>query len=446
LFAVGSCLAAACAGPSPAGELPDGGADTTDALAEEVDAEVSLLGSEYVFDEDTLRTYELEIAAGDWEWLNENALLEEYVPATLLFEGDEYGPIGVRYKGGFGTLTSCFNARGERICPKLSFKLKFNLYDDEGRFYGLKKLNFHSMKADPTAMHDRLAYSLYREMGVDAPRAVHARLIVNGELIGLFALIEQIDGRLTRSRFPDGGEGNLYKEVWPIHDYEQPYLDALKTNEDEAPEVSKMIRFASALASATDETIVEVLEEWTDLDALMAYLAVDRAIENWDGIVGFWCIQGGWGNHNYYWYEEIGRDKVWLIPWDLDNTFDVPNMFIEYFDVPAWDELPDSCDCVSIFDIGSIEVGRQPAACDDLVGWLGSSLRERYLDATRVFLDCSYRLEVLNGKIDHYRAQIAAAVAEDPNGPHIDEWTGAVQGLRADLATLRGQLEAAVAE
>ena len=55
----------------------------------------------------------------------------------------------------------------------------------------------------------------FREMGVPAPRSVHARLIINGQFNGIYALTEQIDGRFTRENFDDG-TGNLYKEIWPI--------------------------------------------------------------------------------------------------------------------------------------------------------------------------------------------------------------------------------------
>src|SRR5688572_14961924 len=123
-------LAVAC---GSSGELTgsDGGPGPADAGADRPDGAPAAPGAAYLFDDGALRTYELVIAAEDWDWLNANALLEQYVPATLRFEGTEVGPIGVRYKGGYGTLTLCVDAAGNRRCPKLSMKLAFDEYDPD---------------------------------------------------------------------------------------------------------------------------------------------------------------------------------------------------------------------------------------------------------------------------------------------------------------------------
>ena len=85
---------------------------------------------------------------------------------------------------------------------KCSLKLGFDEVDANLRFYGLKKLNFHAMNNDLSRLRERLAYFLFRRFGVPAPRAVHATLTVNGESLGLYALVEEIDSRFTRA-----GEG-----------------------------------------------------------------------------------------------------------------------------------------------------------------------------------------------------------------------------------------------
>jgi len=290
------------------------------------------------------------------------------------------------------------------------------------------------MTADPSMMRDRLAYALFNDVGVYAPRAVHARLIVNGELLGVFALVEQIDGRFTRERFPDGGEGNLYKEIWPLYQQEQPYLNALKTNEDQMPDVSKMVRFAADVAGAgTDDEMAAVLDTWTDVDMLMRYMAVDRAIENWDGIVAWYCVGGPCFNHNYYWYEDIGSDRIWLIPWDMDHTFTVPSPIVQAFGMPTWDEWPVGCDPILLFN--GIH-GRAPA-CDPTVRSLSTALWDRYVAATASLLDGPFQTDAMFERLDRWSAQIADAVAEDPNIDGFTQWEFAVGDMKAELIDAR---------
>lgn len=419
---------AACGGDDDSSPSADGGGG----------ADAGLSGdSSVIFDESVIRTYELDVAADDWQWLNDNAIMEMYVPATLHFEGETVGDIGIRYKGGYGSLYTCFDSEGNRTCDKLSIKLAFDEYDEEGRFHGLKKLNFHSMEADPSHMHDAIVYKLFRDQDVPAPRTAFARLLVNGELLGLFAVIEQIDGRFTRARFPDGGEGNLYKEVWPEHTTEQPYLDALETNEDEQPSADRMVRFAQALAAAGDDGFAGVIDEWMDPDQLMRYMAVARLADHWDDIIAFYCAGGPCFNHNYYWYESTSEDRVWLIAWDVDHTFEEPSPVRTYFGMPDWDEVDADCTPVDIF-LGV--QGRAPA-CDPFIRGMVTQLWDRYAAASQELLDGDFSVAAMNGRIDELRDLIADAVAEDPNGPTVSAWRNAVMTLRDTVVDKRAWIE-----
>jgi spore coat protein H len=424
-------LLSACGGDDDSNSGSDGGPGGGDAGPIGGDPAV-------IFDESTIRTYEVDVEQADWDWLNENATLEQYVPATLHFEGETWSEIGIRYKGGYGSLFTCFNAQGERICDKLSIKLAFDEYDPEGRFYSLKKLNFHSMEADPSHMHDAVVYKLFRDQEVPAPRTAYARLLVNGELLGLFAVVEQIDGRFTRARFPDGGEGNLYKEVWPQHTTEQPYLDALETNEDEAPTADKMVRFAQALAAAGEEGFAGVIESWMDADQLMRYMAVARLADHWDDIVAWYCVGAQpCFNHNFYWYESTTEDRVWLIAWDVDHTFEEPSPVRTYYGMPDWDEVDADCTPVDIF-LGV--QGRAPA-CDPFIRGMATQLWDRYAAASQALIDGDFADAAMNARIDQLRDLIDEAVAEDPNGPSVSAWNAAVTDLRQIVMDKRAYVE-----
>ncbi len=420
---VGLLVLAACGGGDDAA-APDAAGGDDDAGA----------GAAAVFDEAELRTYELTIADADWDQLNANPRDEQYVPATLTYGGQTWADIGVRYKGGYGTLTLCFDGGGNRTCPKLSLKLKFDEYVDGQRFFGLRRLNFHAMMYDDSHLRDRIAYGLFREVGVPAPRAVHARLVVNGELLGLFALIEEIDGVFTETHFDaiDGGDGNLYKEVWPVSVDPAPYQAALDTNEGAS--VDRMVRFAGALAAADDASFRTTLESWTDVPTLMRYLAVDRFIDHWDGIVGWYC-PGACFNHNYFWYEQADADRMWLLPWDMDNSLQAPNPIRDTYGMPDWNGSS-SCAIVTVF-LGI--PGRAPA-CDDLIRRLATVMWDDYQAATADMLAGAAAPGVLEARIDVLAAQLADAVAEDPSGPGVAAWQSAVADLRADLAGFRARV------
>jgi len=223
LVLVGGCEGTEAAGDATTAEAGAGSASSEpDARADASPPDANIPGAErdpdYVFDDTVVRTYEVTVVAEDWDSINNDPNAEQYVPATLLFEGRTYRDVAIRFKGGWGSLYTCVLLRA---CAKLSMKLKFSEYDREGRFHNLERLNLHAMTglpmlgvpADLTKVHEALAYGLLRDFGVEAPRSSYAWLVVNGEVLGLFALVEQIDGRFTRSHFDDGGEGNLYKEV-----------------------------------------------------------------------------------------------------------------------------------------------------------------------------------------------------------------------------------------
>jgi spore coat protein CotH len=155
-------------------------------------------------------------------------------------------------------------------------------------------------------MREQLGYGLYREMGVAAPRTAYARVVINGQLEGLFLAVEQIDGRFTRSRFSDeGGEGNLYKEIWPLYDDAAQYRSALESNKGSETNVDKILAFAAQI-----RTDPGAATAWVDRDYTLRYIAVDRVILNDDGVFHWYCFipqgnnNGLYGNHNYYWYEE----------------------------------------------------------------------------------------------------------------------------------------------
>ncbi len=430
------------------------GATTNDRPPPALDADVVRFGAnaatadpfEFVFDESVVQTYDLTVTDDDWAWLNDNPLLEQYVPSSLAFAGLEFDQVGVRYKGAFGGLRFCFDLEGNQTCDKLSFKLKFNEYDARGRFFGLKRLNLHSMNGDPTKLHDALSYGLFREAGIAAPRTAFAWLTINGDPQGLFVVIEEIDDRFVAANFPDGGDGNLYKEIWPEHLDPQRYLAALDTTLPAAdePNVDKIQRFAADLLAAEDDAArFQALSGWTDIDRFVTQIAVDRFVDHWDGIFAWYCVEtdrtdarvveAPCFNHNYFWYENARADRLTLIPWDLDHSFEYPSPIESAYRMPAWNDLQASCDLTPVF----LEIPARAPACDPLLRTLLTAGWDTYVTAAQTLLDDpAFQVEAIQDRIDSLAALIEDRVAEDPNALSLSQWRRAVADLRRDIVPM----------
>ncbi len=411
----------------------------------------------------------------DYSQLVSDGLIPEvvsrYVPAQLDYDGATLDPIAVRYKGD-QSITACIDDAGQRqvkvmaeyggidICAKFSLKLDFDRLQPDNRLDGLKKLNLHAMAADATKMHEMLGYHLFRAFGVPAPRTAYVRLYVNDVSRGLYLAVEQVDGRFTAARFPDGGDGNLYKEVWPAEEKTvAQFLAALKTNE-EAADVSDMLALRDALARADDETFATDLAAFLDFDALARYVVVDRGIANFDGFLVWYGLKIGEivlgaYNHNYYWYHDPTAGRFTLIPWDLDKTFLFPEPIFwsalhpagDPGVVPNWNVVTGSCAGYDVNfdppDTGGY--GVRELDCDKFIRLLRATIAERLAPLAAEFTNGVYAPSNVTPLVEAWRTLIAPEVAQDVTDDAA-HWQQAVDALLRDLPRHRENLTALMAE
>ena len=386
-----------------------------------------------LFDYPHVPVFDLYLPEDDWAELRVNARDEEYVEAQACFEGSSIGRVGLRFKGSYGSLYGCFDEQDEMICRKLSMKLKFSEYDPDLRFYGLKRLNFNAYHYDDTRMHERLAYDLFRQMGIVAPRASWAVVRVNDESYGLFGMVEQVDGRFLEDRWPDNPDGNLYKEVWPVQTDVDWITSRLKTNEETA-DVSAFIAFAEAMNAAGADELRSTLGSYTDTEYLARFLAVEDAIASYDGITAYYTNEDltVFGNHNFYFYE-ASADQFVIIPWDLDGTFWVnPD-----HGTPHWTEVP--ADCSLTYEIWDAYAVIAPQ-CDAVFRALGEDLRD-WRAAAQELLDGPFAEETMFATINDHMEFIRAEAYVDPTPSTYGDFAGAVDYLRGQVRQLRERLQ-----
>ncbi|MCP4601853.1 MAG: hypothetical protein GY847_15285 [Proteobacteria bacterium] len=403
--------------------------------------------SDYVFDDSVIRTFEVELANEDLQKIDADPTAEQYVPATVFYDGLEFTKAAFRYKGGFGSLYSCFENFWPEVigrdCDKLNYKIKFSEYKDDKRFFGLKRINLHGMDKDYSRIREILAYRIFNESDVPASRAAYVKLVINGQPMGLYLTVEQVDGQFTRKRFDDGGGGNLYKEKWFDQTDPQEWVSSLKTNREENPDVSTMVEMATELSSVAEEQFESILGKWIDVDQFMRYMAVEQTIAHWDSTTAFYC-DWGCGNHNYFFYEYTDRQQVALIAWDLDLTFanfGIPHVLTDQYSIPEWSDLNVECQPMEIGWGLSIA-----PTCNSIIRGIVSSLWDEYIAATENLLETVFNSSVIGPWIDQYSSLIKTTVAQDSRGPTVEQWESEVDNLRNSIEVLKKRAELAVGQ
>ncbi len=438
-----------------------------------------------IFNDDTVLSYYLDFSDEALETLMDMSTLvdvnrfeinkDRYVEASLTVEDASIASVGVRFKGAW-SVTSCAYT-GQRVsrvepvfgnidvCQRFSLKIDLNRYDDNARLDGLKKINLHAMSTDPTKMNERLGYSLFREMDIIAPRTAHARVYINGEYHGLFLAVEQVDGRFTANRYPEFGDGNLVKEVWPTQDVaEAQVIDGLKTNDDDPStiDVSGFLNFRDVIMTAYENSDADALAALVDFDYLARYIVVDRAIANTDGIMAFYG--GAYGNHNFYWYHEEESGRFTLIPWDLDKIFIVPEPNFWFngdpvsstdlipactpTNTPNWNIVSNSCAAVTCsFDTMNLFTYQlTPLDCDPLLNFTRKQVYDSQAQIAEAFIAGPFSQQRIEDKVDKWKAQIAAALDEDELVDRaaveeaIDDLYARIPALQINLTQMMGGL------
>lgn len=256
------------------------------------------------FQPDQVMEINIEINEADWQDMMENAIDEEFHPASVTVNGDVYPYVKIRTKGN-SSLSSVVRSDSDRY----SFKINFNGLTKGQTMAGITQLNLNNNFSDPSYMREYLAYQIFEEMGVATPARAFAAVYVNGEYWGLYLAVESILEPFLERNFRHL-TGDLYKSVGNALTYNGPsksdYTGLEVKSKRKNADWSKLITMLDVLNNGGD------LEKYLDVDGVLRYLAVSTALANFDS------YQGAMG-HNYYLYEKDGVFTI--LPWDLNMAF-----------------------------------------------------------------------------------------------------------------------------
>jgi hypothetical protein len=341
-------------------------------------------GCHGIYAQDLLPEFELTIDLAVWQslvWEWNNGQLQE----DLGVDPDPYHDLDEFKYEGIVIKDAMIRLRGNptywNIDDKLQFQISFDEYDDNGRFLGLRKLAFDAATYNRHMLRDRLALQAMRDMGVPAPCANNARLVINGEYYGIFTNIEKVDEVYLERVFEDPS-GDLWKRAnWD-----------LQTNKKTATK--------DRLNALKGADTVQELESYLDVAQALEAFASEAIIPDSDGM---WA-----GGLNFYCYDNPLNGRFQMIPWDLDNTF-------EYFNDPPDGEYPTNPDPI-VWEKPTTH-GRPfytLAMSDE--GWF-----QFYIEAIEEQVEVGYQPQVLHDRINTWTAQIQQSVFDDVNKPYTNQ-------------------------
>ncbi len=278
-----------------------------------------------LYDADVVNEVSIVIDAEDWDTLRQQHwnLPEMFTgdcmsspwespytwfPGSVTVNGETAALAGLRKKGSMGSAST----------TKPGLKVAFDEYEEGGSLLGVDGLTLNNAVQDSSLIRQCLGYELWRATGAPASRCNFAHVTVNGEDLGVYVNVEPLDKNFLREHFGDP-EGDLYEGAGS--DFREGFTGTFdrKTNEDD-PDPGDIEALARAL-EVDDADLVAALDPLIDLDAFMAYWAMEVLLGHWDSYDG--------NINNFFVYHDPESGRFSFIPSGIDAVLEGVDPFGE---------------------------------------------------------------------------------------------------------------------
>lgn len=256
------------------------------------------------FREKAVHTLNIEIENAAWKAICDSPKEKEYHRANITIDGKTVSECGIKTHG-----NSTLNMAVEYETTSFPFKIKFDKYTDES-FMGLDELVLCNNVIDVSYARQYAGYEAYRAIGKDAPLCTFFNVYINGEPVGLYTGVEEIDSSFLKRVF-GSKKHNLYKadEMATLTPDMGSWTVTQKKGDDTSrSDLKQLIKTLDEMPLGEKGNIEDIL----DVDSALAYLAVGAVIHHCDGYAGY-------SAHNYCLYFDDG--VFHMIPWDMDLCF-----------------------------------------------------------------------------------------------------------------------------
>lgn len=262
------------------------------------------------------KIHEVEITLSDASEAALGALPYDWATGSVSIDGETLARVGVRLRGKIGSFRS--------LSGKPKFKLSFNEYVDDQRFYGLEELTLNNSVVDCSYMREVLGYYAYGLAGVPTLRTSYANVTVNGAPYGLYVLVETPSDKWLERTYANP-DGNLYDGKYVYYPYAGGYSYTLL---DFGDGVDALFQLEEGTDVANAD-ITEVSVVLSEQRGRARFYAEMGAVLDWDNYHRLTAVDQFLGHadgysmntNNYRVYFDPADGKADLLPWDLDYAF-----------------------------------------------------------------------------------------------------------------------------
>jgi spore coat protein CotH len=261
---------------------------------------------------DAMRTIFLTFEHDDWEQeLSAFWHTDVQVPATLEVDGRRYADVGISFRG-----NNSFHMVPDGL--KRSFSISMDAWKKQD-LLGHTSLNLLNSNQDPSFLRSVLYLDVARQY-IPAPKANFVRVVVNGELWGVYvnqqtfskALLKEQLGtdKGTRWKSPNnslgGGFNYLGEDIAPYRRWYE------MRGGDDTTAWRALATVTRVLTTTPPEQLEAALAPLMDVDETLKFLALDIALVNGDGY---------WNDGSDFNVLLDSKGRFQMLPHDVNEAF-----------------------------------------------------------------------------------------------------------------------------
>lgn len=327
-----------------------------------------------------------------WQLLVSNYQSKTNIPATMVFRGQTYDSVGVRFRG----QTSYQFIQASQ---KKSFNVTLDWIFGDQEIEGYETLNLVNGYEDPSFIREAL-YQKCSRNHIPSAQGNHVQLYLNDQNWGIYINIQQLDRKHAKEWFMDrdatrwraektiGGPGfgagysSLNWLGWDTTIYQDYYT--IKKFYKENP-WNDLVNTCFVLNNTPSNLLMDSLANYMDVDGTLWFLAHEILFTDDDSYVNK-------GGMDYYLYFDVFTNRMIPIEYDANSCMSIQK-------ATQWSPFY-----------------RETSVSYPLMNKLMAvpEIRQRYLAHVRTIIEQTFDLTTINATIDDYAERIDQYVLNDP--------------------------------